>query len=330
MQHIQLQATTKKILLIGGCLLLLMFVLSTTYAATIAPNQSVDCGTLRTRADSTSTRYTPPFSIFAATQKLLVRVRCDPTAAEVTVGTGAPTEYIYETGYERVVGGVNRKVTFTGNTKQGKWIIGSAKAIIPQTSTRGYGGTILVYLCEKTSIGFKCGCRDAVCTTPAWMMQKYSFTQSTFSGNSSAGSATSAASAPTISSISPSIVTSKTQTLLISGKNFTKSGNTVLVSSDSPDKFTNIASIDGKTITISLHSLIADEFQEILKPFKVSGHYDEMATALAASIKNPVPGYTDTLIPINVSITNTNGKSANTVLLINVTKILEEIKNTMP
>lgn len=130
---------------------------------------------------------------------------------------------------------------------------------------------------------------------------------------------------PHIDSISPPVVVSINQELTIQGTNFTNAGNTVIISSEKPNSFVNLLSPDGTTLHVSFHFSTADVLKQQLALFKTKGNYAAVASALAANIKERIPGVPDAEIPVLVVVKNANGQSSSAKLLINMTSILNEI-----
>lgn len=130
---------------------------------------------------------------------------------------------------------------------------------------------------------------------------------------------------PKIISISPNIVTAGTRELIIVGENFTSANNTVIVSSEAPNAFIGLPSVDGKTIKFSFHFAAADALKKQLAPFLASGRYAAVAAAFTQNIQERVSSTGNAQIPVRVGVRNANGDSATVQMLIDLTEILKEI-----
>lgn len=75
---------------------------------------------------------------------------------------------------------------------------------------------------------------------------------------------------PVITSITPTVGKNGTE-VTITGTNFDLVSNTILVSQESPNTYTNIFSPDGKTITFSLRMGMVERFQKTLDSLPSSG-----------------------------------------------------------
>ena len=130
---------------------------------------------------------------------------------------------------------------------------------------------------------------------------------------------------PVITQISPAVVIKSTTSLTITGFNFTKTGNSVLISSESADAFTDIPSADTKTIIFNFHFSTADALKVQLAPLISSGKFSAVSSAISGNIQERVSPTGNAQIPVAVVIRNANGESKPATLLVDITEILKEI-----
>ncbi|MEK7640547.1 MAG: hypothetical protein AAB389_00935 [Patescibacteria group bacterium] len=130
---------------------------------------------------------------------------------------------------------------------------------------------------------------------------------------------------PKIISITPGVVTKSTAELTISGENFTPTGNSVIVSSEAVDAFSNLPSGDGKTIKFSFRFATADLLKKQLVATISSGKGAAIRDAISKSIKERTSPTGNAQIPVIVLVRNANGESNAVTLLVDMTEILKEI-----
>lgn len=128
---------------------------------------------------------------------------------------------------------------------------------------------------------------------------------------------------PEILSISPDVIIKNPQEVLITGANFSPTGNTVFVSSEHPEKFSNIASVDGKTLRFMFSFSTGERLKRDLKQV-ASSNYDLLVDTVSKNIKERLVGFTTARIPVVVVVKNGNGESATKQLVIDVTSILKD------
>lgn len=130
---------------------------------------------------------------------------------------------------------------------------------------------------------------------------------------------------PKIISITPNVVTKSVAELTIFGENFTLTGNTVIVSSESPTAFTEIPSDDGRTIKFSFRFAAVDALKKQFAPFLASGKYSAVAAAFTKNVQERVSPTGNAQIPVKVSVRNANGESVTAQILVDLTELLKEI-----
>lgn len=127
--------------------------------------------------------------------------------------------------------------------------------------------------------------------------------------------------APTITAVTPTVITHMTETLTISGTGFLPSGNTVKISSEGPNAFENLPSSNG-TVTLSFSPSVAKTLNTALDKFRTAGNYETVARIVLASVQERLPGYTDSIIPLILTVENQNGVSAPAQFQLNLSAIL--------
>ena len=147
---------------------------------------AVDCRGYKSTSDPIPEGYGAFYHVFTTQKKLLIRVLCSTATAtaRVTVGIVNPVEsdeeeeqenppltYTYASGYVWR-DSAWETINFTSQYQQiGDWFKGPASANISGISP---GSTLYVvgYTCAWVDNQWKCGCRDSVCATSYWQLQK--------------------------------------------------------------------------------------------------------------------------------------------------------------
>lgn len=130
---------------------------------------------------------------------------------------------------------------------------------------------------------------------------------------------------PKIISISPNIVTKSTAEMVIVGENFTPTGNTVIVSSEAPNAFANLSSVDGRTIRFQFRFASAELLKKQFAPLIASGRFAAASAAFAKNIQERTSQTGNAQIPVQVEVRNANGASVAVQILVDITEILKEI-----
>ena len=113
-----------------------------------------------------------PWNPYSSSRELLLKVDCG-AQAEFVAGNGSATTYIYEIGYAWR-NNTWQQFTFTGAQKAGTWIVGQGSAILPHSPSEFSSPNYVVgYTCLYINNSWRCGCKDAACTTPAWQIQAF-------------------------------------------------------------------------------------------------------------------------------------------------------------
>ena len=148
-----------------------LFVLTRTEGATPPPTPST-CTNQQTSTASIPTGYGASYNPLTSAREYLVQASCTGTTqATVTAGNGNPLTYVYNRGYYWT-GSTWTPYTLTcasGALISGAWCPGRATASIPlpQNPTN-----VIAYTCQYTNSTWKCGCRDATCSTAYWQLQR--------------------------------------------------------------------------------------------------------------------------------------------------------------
>lgn len=110
---------------------------------------------------------------------------------------------------------------------------------------------------------------------------------------------------PTILSISPALMTKSSADVVITGTNFTPTGNTVVVSSEPPDAFAGLPSSDGTTLRFTFRFTAGEE----LRAHLAAMNDPELALTVAQNILRQIDGPKVTRIPLVFVVRNANGQS---------------------
>ncbi len=179
-QHVPCQVRSFQQNLPGAAYVRAIFVLFVTvcwfsmyFYAHAASEPASPCHTIRSVADQVPAKYGSPIAFFGTYPTLAIRVSCavNGTTRHVEVGDGSDATYIYKYGYHKV-GGVRKRIEFSGTKSSGSWLLGSAQKVLPESDEKE--GSVYAYMCRLVQGSWKCGCRDATCATPMWQIQRYS------------------------------------------------------------------------------------------------------------------------------------------------------------
>jgi len=133
---------------------------------------------------------------------------------------------------------------------------------------------------------------------------------------------------PSISSISPSVVTSLRQTLTIAGSGFTPYGNTVTHSTSGEYGIGGLSSADGKTITLDYTHPMAQSLAAELLKYKNTGQYSDTLKAITGNIGS---GGTVTvqggkpIARVVLNVKNQNGESNTASFTVDMSAVLKSI-----
>ena len=136
------------------------------------PTTPSTCTNTLTSSVSIPTGYGASYNPLTSAREYLVSVACtNATRATITAGNGNPLTYVYNRGYY-YSGTAWTPYTLTcasGALISGAWCPGRATASIPlpQNPTN-----VIAYTCQYTNSTWKCGCRDATCSTAYWQLQR--------------------------------------------------------------------------------------------------------------------------------------------------------------
>ncbi|MEK9147984.1 MAG: peptidoglycan-binding domain-containing protein, partial [Patescibacteria group bacterium] len=134
---------------------------------------------------------------------------------------------------------------------------------------------------------------------------------------------------PKIISIFPAVITKSTAEVTITGENFTATGNTVLVSSELSDAFTNLSSSDGKTLRFTFRFTAAETLKaQVREAASASGEsYEAVVAVVAANVQQTIDGPKTSRIPVIVAVRNSNGESNPVELMTDIAAILNDVGN---
>ena len=122
-------------------------------------------------ASSIPTGFGAAFNTLTATKEFLVQATsCANGIAQVKMGSGVATQYIYSRGYYWDYPSSNWiQVQLQGpNRVTDDWYSGTMTGNFAITGDPGF---VIGYVCTWTGSAWKCGCRDASCTNSFWQLQ---------------------------------------------------------------------------------------------------------------------------------------------------------------
>lgn len=127
-----------------------------------------------TASDPIQSGFGAPYDVLSPYKNVLLRAACDNTGVVFTVGNGLSTQYVYKAGYEWR-NNAWTPVTFTGSNPSGDWFVGQAQVRRDRTLAElATSSNFLAYVCTRQTGGsWKCGCRDATCSTAYWQLQSF-------------------------------------------------------------------------------------------------------------------------------------------------------------
>ena len=137
---------------------------------TVPPGQSA-CH-LYTNTTSVPTGFGASWNTLTIAKEMLMKASCADTSTTFEIGNGNQSMYIYKNGYYYKDSKWN-PITFTGTAVSGSdvWLKGNANYTLSNSPSSGY---VAAYICQYINNAWKCGCRDANCSTPYWNLQKWS------------------------------------------------------------------------------------------------------------------------------------------------------------
>jgi hypothetical protein len=165
--------------------------------------------------------YGVPYSVLSQAPTLLIQITCEGTKATVTAGSGSEFEYVYQYGYDWR--GAWQQISFSGNKKEGPWLIGSASATLTRSAAdMAQNNFMVAYVCTWTGSEWKCGCNNRACAEPSWQLQIFKHEQQVSSGGLFKGHSGELM----VAYLSKHYGPAGTQ-LTLSGDGFPSSGNTI-------------------------------------------------------------------------------------------------------
>ncbi len=125
---------------------------------------------------------------------------------------------------------------------------------------------------------------------------------------------------PHIDAISPDIITTNPYKITISGSGFTPTGNTVLIPSERRDGFTELSSVDGKTINVTTPISFVEKLKN--DPFFTdSANIDLFVDNMNGSTVSTINGIK--CIEITVSVENIKGTSNEVSVCVDLKSIMK-------
>jgi len=141
------------------------------------------------------------------------------------------------------------------------------------------------------------------------------FVNSLESSKSSGGS-------PVVLAVEPAVIERDGEEVIIRGGNFDSDNNTVFIAGESTDAFTNLSSLDGKTLRfVYTPSFIAVVREQLFKA-SVGRDYQTVVQAFGSNIQERLPGHDEALVALAAIVENSNGKSQTFNLIINLSALL--------
>lgn len=102
-------------------------------------------------------------------REMLVSGDCQTNSTTLTVGSGAPNQYVYSTAY--IFDGTNWSArALSGTPAAAGWLLGTGTDV--EGSALATNTQYVGYVCQWIAGTWKCGCADAACTVPLWQQQK--------------------------------------------------------------------------------------------------------------------------------------------------------------
>ena len=118
-----------------------------------------------------------PWDVLSPAQDMLLKATCDASSVSVSLGSGNPMQYIYNTGYRFKTGQTSWSpisYTSTETLVSNAWYPKTANITLSMTATELQNTSyVLGYLCSWTGSAWKCGCRDSACTQSCWQIQSF-------------------------------------------------------------------------------------------------------------------------------------------------------------
>lgn len=133
------------------------------------------------KSNSIPSGYGAAYNLLSSERETLIQGYCFGDGVEVQVGSGKSTQYVYSGGY-LWENNTWVPVEFSGDKKisGSPWYVGSASSFIALSEEALANTTYVVsYVCQWDGEGWKCGCADTACATPAWQLQAISIEENT-------------------------------------------------------------------------------------------------------------------------------------------------------
>lgn len=120
---------------------------------------------------------------------------------------------------------------------------------------------------------------------------------------------------PSIDSITPTIINNG-DTIVIKGKNFDATNNTVMVSIELDDRFTHVPSYDGTTISLQMNLTLPNYLENGMKNLTGRIREEAISSLILKDAFSAGPGDGSAYIPVTIYVKNKNGGSNSMQVLV--------------
>lgn len=123
--------------------------------------------------------FSPPYDPIDEARPLLIRaLGCATANALISVGTGAPNQYVYRYAYEWRNDAWLR-IDLQGALTNETWIVGNATGVVVRPSIALASlSYVVAYVCTEIGKTWRCGCTDEACNASRWQLQEFRRLQS--------------------------------------------------------------------------------------------------------------------------------------------------------
>lgn len=127
------------------------------------------CTNMLTPSETTPRGFGSAYNRLTPSKEFLIHgTECDGQTAQVSIGGGAPEQFIYKNGF-RWTGSDWQEIPLSGSTLvSDTWFKGKATGSVPLGTSPNY---LLGYVCQRDEEQWKCGCSDADCSVSQWQIQ---------------------------------------------------------------------------------------------------------------------------------------------------------------
>ncbi|MEA3254172.1 MAG: putative metal-binding motif-containing protein, partial [Chloroflexota bacterium] len=139
------------------------------------PSQASQCELLNS-SDEVQTGFGAAYNTLSTAKETLITADCAVNSANITIGSGQTTQYVYKYGYFWKNNQWEQIEFIPTGAVFDVWFVGKANINIPLSSEElAQDNFLVVYICSWTGTTWKCGCRDAYCATNYWQLQKFKY-----------------------------------------------------------------------------------------------------------------------------------------------------------